>query len=142
MLEKAIQIATQAHKGQKDKAGAPYILHLLRVMQKGTTEEEKICGILHDLIEDTEWTFEDLQKEGFSDNILQALQHITKQPGERYAHFIERVSRHPLSIKVKLNDLEDNLNITRLSKITPEDTDRLNQYLQAYHKLSAQKNND
>jgi len=61
MLEKAIQIALEAHKGQTDKAGAPYLLHLIRVMNAGQTENEKICGILHDLVEDTPWTFEDLR---------------------------------------------------------------------------------
>ena len=79
MLEKAIQIALEAHKGQTDKAGAPYLLHLIRVMNAGQTEDEKICGILHDLVEDTPWTFEDLRREGFSEEVTNILQHVSRK---------------------------------------------------------------
>ena len=72
-LEKAIQIATEAHKGQLDKSGKDYIGHPLRVMEMGNTEEEKIVGVLHDVVEDTEWTFEALEAEGFSKQIIDAL---------------------------------------------------------------------
>ena len=89
MLEKAIQIAIEAHQGQTDKAGAPYLLHLIRVMNAGQTEDERICGILHDLVEDTPWTFEDLRREGFSEELIRALVCVTKQPNEPYTHFIE-----------------------------------------------------
>lgn len=136
MLEKAIQIALEAHKEQTDKAGAPYLLHLIRVMNAGQTENEKICGILHDLVEDTPWTFEDLRREGFSEEVIRALVCVTKQPNEPYTHFIERIKKNSLATKVKLNDLRDNMNITRLTFITEEDTQRLNKYLRAYHFLS------
>lgn len=135
MLEKAIQIAIEAHQGQTDKAGAPYILHLIRVMNAGQTDNEKICGILHDLVEDTKWTFEDLKKEGFSKEVISALICVTKQPNEPYTHFIERIKTNPLAINVKLNDLKDNMDITRLIFITEEDTRRLNKYLRAYQHL-------
>ena len=135
MLEKAIQIALEAHKGQTDKAGAPYLLHLIRVMNAGQTENEKICGILHDLVEDTPWTFEDLRREGFSEEVIRALVCVTKQPNEPYTHFIERIKKNSLATKVKLNDLRDNMDITRLTFITEEDTQRLNKYLKAYHSL-------
>lgn len=78
---------------------------------------EKICGLLHDLIEDTDWTFQDLKKEGFSDEIIKALDCLTKRKDENYTDFIERISKNPLAIKVKINDLEDNMNITRLEKL-------------------------
>ena len=136
MLEKAIQIALEAHKEQTDKAGAPYLLHLIRVMNAGQTENEKICGILHDLVEDTPWTFEDLRREGFSEEVIRALVCVTKQPNEPYTHFIERIKKNSLATKVKLNDLRDNMDITRLTFITEEDTQRLNKYLRAYHFLS------
>ena len=135
MLEKAIQIALEAHKEQTDKAGAPYLLHLIRVMNAGQTENEKICGILHDLVEDTPWTFEDLRREGFSEEVIRALVCVTKQPNEPYTHFIERIKKNSLATKVKLNDLRDNMDITRLTFITEEDTQRLNKYLKAYHSL-------
>ena len=135
MLEKAIQIASEAHIGQVDKAGQLYILHLIRVMNAGQTESEKICGVLHDLVEDTHWTFADLKKEGFSEEILNALQCVTKEVGEDYEHFIVRVKGNLLAVRVKLNDLKDNMDITRLSSIREEDMKRLNKYLKAYHSL-------
>lgn len=135
MLEKAIQIALNAHYGQTDKAGKSYIFHLLRVMHKGKTETEKICGILHDLIEDTEWTFDELKKEGFSDEILQVLDCLTKRENENYDDFIQRVAQNSTAIRVKINDLEDNMDITRLSQITEKDLERLNKYLKAYYYL-------
>ena len=135
MLEKAIQIAIEAHQGQTDRAGTSYILHLIRVMNAGQTNNEKICGILHDLVEDTPWTFEALRKEGFSEEVISALVCVTKQPNETYTHFIERIKKNSLATKVKLNDLRDNMDITRLTFITEEDTQRLNKYLKAYHSL-------
>ena len=135
MLEKAIQIAIEAHQGQTDRAGASYILHLIRVMNAGQTKNEKICGILHDLVEDTPWTFEALRKEGFSEEVISALVYVTKQPNEPYTQFIECIKKNSLAVKVKLNDLKDNMDITRLTFITEEDTQRLNKYLKAYHSL-------
>ena len=135
MLEKAIQIAIEAHQGQTDRAGASYILHLIRVMNAGQTKNEKICGILHDLVEDTPWTFEALRKEGFSEEVISALVCVTKQPNEPYTQFIERIKKNSLAVKVKLNDLKDNMDITRLTFITEKDTQRLNKYLKAYHSL-------
>lgn len=135
MLEKAIQIAVSAHKEQVDKSEQPYILHLIRVMDAGETEQEKICGILHDLVEDTDWTFEKLENEGFSEEIISALKCVTKQENEDYAAFIGRVKTNPLAIKVKLNDLRDNMDITRLFRITEKDRERLNKYLKAYQEL-------
>lgn len=130
-LEKAISIAAQAHEGQSDKAGAPYILHPLRVMIKMTTEAERITAILHDVIEDSDWTIERLQREGFHAEILYALDCLTKQDAEEYWEFIERVKLNPLAVKVKKADLEDNLDVTRLKNVTESDTKRLKKYKQA-----------
>jgi hypothetical protein len=137
MLVKAIQIAVSAHKEQVDKSGQPYILHLIRVMDAGETEQEKICGVLHDLVEDTDWTFEKLENEGFSEEIISALKCVTKQENEAYNVFISRIKENPLAIKVKLNDLRDNMDITRLVHITEKDRERLNKYLKAYQELKA-----
>jgi (p)ppGpp synthase/HD superfamily hydrolase len=134
-LERAIEIAVQAHKEQLDKSGHPYILHPLRVMGRGHTEVEKICGVLHDLVEDTHWTFDDLLKEGFSGEVLKVLRLVTKDPEEDYTRFIERISSHPVAIAVKLNDLADNLDITRLDYLHEQDVTRLNKYLAAWKKL-------
>ena len=100
-LERAIQIATEAHHGQVDKAGNDYILHPLRVMELGNSLEEKIVGVLHDVVEDTDWTFERLADEGFSPIILDALRCVTKlSENEPYDHFISRVQANPLAIAV------------------------------------------
>jgi (p)ppGpp synthase/HD superfamily hydrolase len=136
MIERAIEIAVNAHKNQKDKSGTPYILHLIRVMEKGKTEIEKICGILHDLVEDTNWTFEKIAKEGFSNEIIDVLKCVTKESeNENYNHFIKRVMKNETAISVKINDLKDNMDITRLSKLTDRDLKRLNKYLHAYNQL-------
>lgn len=137
MLERAIQIAVNAHFGQIDKAGKPYILHPMRVMLSGTTQEEMICGILHDVVEDTPITLEDLQKEGFSPDILQALKLLTRLEHTPYMEYIESISHNPLAIRVKLNDLKDNLNRDRIPNWTPHDEERHQKYIQAQKILLA-----
>ncbi len=134
-LIKAIQIAIKAHDGQKDKAGMSYCTHVLRVMEKGQTETEKICGVLHDVVEDTHWTFEDLEKEGFSAEILHILDCLTHRNNESYTDYIERVSKNKVAIRIKINDLTDNMDIRRLSEITENDVKRLRKYLKTYQKL-------
>lgn len=141
MIEKAIEIALNAHKGQVDKNGQPYILHVMRVGLRGRTENEKIVGILHDVVEDSDWTFEKLAQEGFSNTILSALECLTKKSeDEPYEEFIERVKKNPLAISVKLNDLEDNMDIRRMEIVQEKDMKRLNKYLKAYKELAELKN--
>ena len=136
MLQKAIQIATEAHKGQLDKSGKEYIGHPLRVMEMGKTEEEKIVGVLHDVVEDTPWTFEMLEAEGFAPEIIAALRCVTKtSENENYDDFIERVKKNPLAVAVKVNDLTDNMDIRRLPYLSDKDVKRLKKYLKAYKKL-------
>lgn len=109
-LQRALEIATQAHQGQFDKAGNDYIGHPLRVMEMGKTENEKIVGVLHDVVEDTDWTFEALAAEGFSEEVIAALRCVTKlSENENYDDFIERVKKNPLAVAVKINDLSDKL---------------------------------
>lgn len=136
-LERAIEIARQAHAGQVDKAGADYINHPLRVMERGVTEEQKIVGVLHDVVEDSDWTFEMLEKEGFSDEIIDALRCITKQSDdEDYEAFISRVMTNPLSLNVKLYDLEDNLDLSRLECVTDADLARCEKYQSVHDRLA------
>ena len=135
-LPRAIEIATEAHKGQFDKAGNEYIGHPLRVMEMGRTEDEKIVGVLHDLVEDTDWTFEMLEAEGFAPEIIAALKCVTKlSENENYDAFIERVRKNPLATAVKINDLTDNMDIRRLPYLSDKDVKRLKKYLKAYKKL-------
>ncbi len=138
-LQRAIEIATQAHKGQLDKSGKDYIGHPLRVMEMGRTEEEKIAGILHDVVEDTPWTFEMLEAEGFSKEITDTLRCVTKiSENENYDDFIGRVKKNPLAVTVKLNDLTDNMDIRRLPYLSDKDVKRLKKYLKAYKRLSGE----
>jgi len=135
-LERAIEIATEAHCGQLDKAGNEYIGHPLRVMAMGQTTEEKIAGVLHDVVEDSSWTFEQLAAEGFSPRIIEALRCVTRlSESEPYDRFIARIKGNPLAVAVKLNDLTDNMDIRRLPYISDKDVKRLKKYLKAYKQL-------
>ena len=138
-LKRAIEIATEAHQGQFDKSGKDYIGHPLRVMGMGKTEEEKIVGVLHDVIEDTDWTFEKLAEEGFSQEIISALRCVTKlSENENYDDFIDRVKKNPLAVAVKINDLTDNMDIRRLPYLSDKDVKRLKKYLKAYKRLTGE----
>lgn len=138
LLFKAIKIAEKAHRKQVDKYGVPYINHVMRVMEYGKTLDEKIVGVLHDLIEDCpDYSYEFLRKEGFSEQHIFAIQCLTKNSkDENYDEFIKRTEKSPLAISVKLNDLRDNMDIRRTNKLlTEKDIKRLNKYLKAYHYL-------
>jgi len=138
-LQRAIEIATEAHQGQLDKAGRDYIGHPLRVMEMGKTEEEKIVGVLHDVIEDSDWTFEKLAEEGFSDEVIAALKCVTKtSENENYDDFIDRIKKNPLAAAVKINDLTDNMDIRRLPYLSDKDVKRLKKYLKAYKRLTGE----
>ncbi|MBU8882482.1 phosphohydrolase [Kaistella sp. DKR-2] len=135
LLNKAVKIADKAHRGQTDKFGAPYIGHVMRVMNYGKTYNEKIVGVLHDIIEDCpEISYEYLLKEGFPNDIVFAVECLTKNPPEQdYTEFIKQTERSPLAVAVKLNDLRDNMDLTRFTKpMTEKDAKRLNKYLTAY----------
>jgi (p)ppGpp synthase/HD superfamily hydrolase len=127
-IEKAISIATEAHKGDVDKAGSPYILHPLRVMFQMETEEEMIAAVLHDVLEDTAITPDQLKEMGFSERVREALDSVTKRAGETYEDFVRRAASHPIGKKVKLADLRDNMDLSRLERITDKDLERLKKY--------------
>ena len=136
LLTKAISIALKEHEGQTDKAGMPYAGHIMRVMQAGRTTDEKIVGVLHDLVEDTDWTFDMLLAEGFPIHIVEALRCVTKlSDDEPYEAFINRVKNNPLAVAVKINDLTDNMDVRRLQTLTDADMQRLHKYLKAYQSL-------
>ena len=102
-LERAIEIATEAHRGQRDKAGNDYIGHPLRVMAAGKTPEEKIVGVLHDVVEDSDWTLEELAAEGFAPEIIEALRCLTHAEEEPYDRYIARIQGNPLAVAGELN---------------------------------------
>ena len=141
-LARAIEIAASAHRNQADKGGNPYILHPVRVMMSLDTEDEKIVGILHDVVEDSDvWDFERLREEGFEENILSALKSVTKaSEDEDYEAFIERAVHNKIGRNVKIADITDNLDVTRLKSISEKDVARLNKYKLALDKLSVENN--
>jgi (p)ppGpp synthase/HD superfamily hydrolase len=130
-LERAICIAAEAHAGQTDKAGAPYILHPLRVMGRVSSQEERIVAVLHDVIEDTDWTPDRLRAEGFSEIILDALDCVTHRPEEGYEDFVRRAAVHPVARQVKRADILDNMDPTRISEPTERDARRMEKYARA-----------
>lgn len=130
-LERAIQIACEAHEGQYDKGGEAYILHPLRVMLRMHTEPTRIAAILHDVVEDSNFTFEDLNKNGFSEEVVSAVDALTKRKGEEYLDFVRRAAAHPIACLVKRADLEDNLNLSRIKNPSERDHERAHRYKQA-----------
>jgi (p)ppGpp synthase/HD superfamily hydrolase len=138
-IEKALQIAVQAHEGQKDKDGQPYILHPLRVMNAMEDEPAKIVAVLHDVIEDTSVTSEDLRREGFDEVVLAALRCLTHRKNEPYAQYVVRCKGNVIARQVKLADLDDNARpsraLLRHDRIEPDMT-RLRKYFLSYKFLS------
>ena len=135
MLNKAIEIAAIAHTDQVDKAGEPYILHPLRVMLSCTDELERICAVLHDVVEDSTVGFEDLRKEGFSEAVIEVVDCLTKREGESYDAFIERVLKNKTACQVKLADINDNMNLARIKNPTEKDRQRITKYEKAVARI-------
>lgn len=136
-LEKAIEIALEVHHKQLDKAGQPYILHPLRIMIKQNDETGRIVAVLHDVVEDSIWTLRDLKYAGFSDEIIDAVDCLThkKTKSEDYFSYINRVKTNSIARKVKIADLEDNMDMKRLPDITDKDLKRLKKYHKALNIL-------
>lgn len=139
LVEKALEIAVAAHRGQTDKTGAPYILHPLRLMCRMETDTERIVAMLHDVIEDTTVTEDELRRHGFGSEVLEALACVTKREGEAYDDFIKRSSTNPIALRVKLADLEDNMDTRRLSAVTEKDAKRMTKYIVAWQYLKNEK---
>jgi len=135
ILEEAIPLAMKAHRGQIDRGGSPYILHPMRVMLRLKTESEMIVGILHDVVEDSQITIDDLHEKGFSEEVVAAIDCLTKREGEDYDIYIERIRPNPLAVRVKVADLEDNMDGRRLDNYDQRDAERLQRYRAAWQKL-------
>jgi hypothetical protein len=131
----AIRIAVDAHAGAVDKAGAPYILHPLRVMFAQRDDDARMAGVLHDVVEDTSVTFEDLETAGMPPAVLDALRLLTHD-GTPYEEYVQRLKSNPIARAVKLADLEDNMDIRRLAEVTERDARRLAKYRRAWRTLT------
>lgn len=136
-LEETLQFAAQAHAGQKDRSGAPYILHPLRMLTRMKSEQEMIVAALHDVVEDTPYTLDDLRRRGYPEEIVVAVDHLTRREAESYAAFVERTQENPLARRVKLADLEDNMNPQRLPTLAAKDLARMERYQRAWLALTA-----
>ena len=132
---KAIKIAFDAHMGQVDKAGVPYILHPIHLAEQMETEEECIVALLHDTVEDTDVTFEQLEKE-FSKTVIDALKLLTHDKNVEYMEYVKKIKDNPIARKVKLADLYHNSDLTRLLEVTPKDLKRIEKYKKAINFLS------
>lgn len=136
LLDKAAEICVTKHSGQRDKVGAAYFQHPMRVAMRCHSDDEKIVALLHDTIEDTDVTHEYLLDQGFLQYIIDGILSVTKRDGESYEDFVARAAQNPLGRVVKLHDLEDNLDIFRLDSVSPEMAARLSKYLAAHRFLS------
>ena len=136
ILELALSIATEAHKGQFDKAGVDYIEHPIYVASQVDTEEEKAVALLHDVIEDSPFTSEELLLAGLPEIVVAAVQILSKKKGQDCQIYLENVKSNPLARVVKLADLKHNSDLSRLSSITDKDLERLEKYKKAIDYLS------
>jgi (p)ppGpp synthase/HD superfamily hydrolase len=139
-LAKAIRIAAVAHEGQLDRAGEPYALHPLRVMMRMQGEEEKIVAALHDVVEASEWTLDMLRAEGFSERVVAAVDALSRRiddkgKKEKYEEFVLRACENPLARKIKEADLLDNMDVSRLPELGPDDLKRVAKHHRALLKV-------
>ncbi len=128
LLNRAVELAIRAHDGQHDRYGAPYVLHPLRVMHRVGNERERIIAVLHDTVEDTSLTLNDLRESGFSGKVIAGVDALTRRTGETYHDYIIRLMSNPEAVRVKLADLEDNMDLRRYPAIEDEDVARLRRY--------------
>ena len=136
-LNRAIAIAAEAHAGQVDKAGVPYVLHPLRMMLRMSSIDDRIVAVLHDLCEDCPgWSFDQLRTEGFSDLIIESLDSVTKRDGEGYEDFVRRAAANPIGRRVKLADLIDNSDLSRIADPSEHDFRRIEKYRRAIDLIS------
>ena len=138
-LEKAIALAATQHAGQLDKGGQPYILHPLRLMLQFSNPTLQIIAVLHDILEDTATTAEDLKALGFSAEIIKSIQALTKQTGESRLEAAKRTTLNPLATQVKYVDVLDNMNLSRINNPTARDFARLEEYKEVLEILKQAK---
>jgi len=139
-VEDAIALALEAHRGQVDRAGEPYILHPLRVMAGLKTDTERIIAVLHDVVEDSDLTLDDLRALGYDETIVGAIDSLSRREGETYEAFIQRVRQNPLAVTVKLADLADNMDLRRNRLLQDTDLERLQRYQNAWWELTKASN--
>ncbi|MFN8378871.1 MAG: GTP pyrophosphokinase [Anaerolineae bacterium] len=134
-VEDAISLAVRAHAGQKDRYGQPYILHVLRVVARVFDPPAQMTAALHDVVEDTAVTLDELRLMGYPEPVLDAVDCLTRRDSETYDAFIERIAPNPLAVRVKLADLEDNMDLRRSGQLDVEAAERFGRYQRAWRRL-------
>ena len=129
--KKALQLCFRAHRDQKDKSGLPYVFHPFHLAEQMETEDTVVAALLHDVVEDTYYTFSDLERLGFAPQVLEALRHLTHAPGIPYLDYVRALKEDPIARAVKLADLRHNSDLTRLNDIDDAARERVEQYAQA-----------
>jgi (p)ppGpp synthase/HD superfamily hydrolase len=137
MLDKALRLAVQVHSGHVDRGGRPYLLHILQVVVGCKDDlDSATLAALHDVVEDSTLTLKDLREQGFPAQIVEGVDALTRRDGEAYEDAIERAAKNALARKVKLSDLESNLDVRRLTQVTASDIGRLERYTKAWKRLA------
>ncbi len=131
LTKKAMRLSYKAHEGQMDKGGVPYVFHPFHVAEQMQTEHEICLALLHDVVEDSDFTMEDVAALGFPEEVLRGLAAITRLPGEDYMAYIRRVKQEPLAVRVKLRDIEHNSMAERMSGDAAEWEERMQKYAAA-----------
>lgn len=135
--KKAMGICFEAHKKQTDKSGIPYVFHPFHLAEQMTDEETTIVALLHDVVEDSDITFEYLENEGFDKAVIDAVKLLThKDKSVKYEDYVKKIKTNPIAKAVKLADLAHNSDITRLDVVTEKDLERRNKYLEAIEILN------
>lgn len=137
MTKLALNLCFEAHKDQRDKSGAPYVFHPFHLAEQMTDENTTIVALLHDVMEDTDYTIDDLQKMGFNNEVLLALSLMTHDPAVPYMEYVAAIKSNSIAKTVKLADLRHNSDMTRLETVTEKDKKRADQYLDAIKLLEA-----
>lgn len=128
MTCRAIRLAFEKHAGQTDKAGLPYVTHPLHLAESMTDEDSTCAALLHDLVEDTDTTFEELEELGFNRRVIEALRYLTHDESVDYYDYVRHIAENPLAVQVKLADLRHNADLTRIPHVTEKDLKRVEKY--------------
>lgn len=135
LTKRAMKIMVEAHKDQLDHSGLPYMLHPYHVAEQMDDEDSTVVALLHDVVEDTDYSLKRLKEYGFTEEQITALELLTHDLSIPYEEYIKKVAENPLAAKVKLKDLEHNMDLSRLNKVRPVDLERVEKYQQAYNYL-------
>ena len=140
LTKKALKLCFEAHKDQVDKTGLPYVFHPFHLAEEMTDEISTVCALLHDVIEDAEYTFRDLSEMGFPEEVIRVLGLLTHEDGVPYMEYVERISHDPVATRVKLADLRHNSDTTRMDEMDEWAVRRNEKYLRAIDFLTGALN--